>query len=79
MTAADKKLKYMELLDLFKTTLDPEGSGEVRGEVRGEDLKHVLATLGQALSASELAVIDKFKEQDGAVRYEEFLQAIIFT
>lgn len=75
MTAADKKLKYMELLDLFKTTLDPEGSGEVRGE----DLKHVLATLGQALSASELAVIDKFKEQDGAVRYEEFLQAIIFT
>ena len=75
MTTADKKLKYMELLDLFKTTLYPEGSGEVRGE----DLKHVLATLGQALSASELAVIDKFKEQDGAVRYEEFLQAIIFT
>ena len=75
MGPADKKLKYMELLELFQTTLDPKGSGEVRGE----DLKHVLACLGQCLSSSELAVVDNFKQQDGAVRYEEFLKAIIFT
>ena len=75
MATADKKLKYLELLELFQTTLDPKGSGEVRGE----ELKHVLACLGQPLSSSELAVVENFEQQDGAVRYEEFLKAVIFT
>ena len=69
------KLKYIELLELFQSTLDPRGSGEVRAE----DLKHVLASLGQTLSPSELSVVDNFKQQDGAVRYEEFLKTIIFS
>ena len=73
--AAERKLKYIELLELFQSTLDPRGSGEVRAE----DLKHVLASLGQTLSSSELAVVDNFKQEDGAVRYEEFLKTIIFT
>ena len=68
-------MKYIELLELFQTTLDPKGSGEVRGQ----ELKHILASLGQPLSSSELAVIENFKQEDGAVRYEEFLKAIIFT
>ena len=71
---SDKKLKYIELLELFQTTLDPKGSGVVKGG----DLKHILACLGQTLSSSELGVIDNFKQGDGAVRYEDFLKSIIF-
>ena len=63
------------MLELFKTTLDPKGSGEVSGE----DLKHVLSSLGQTLSAEELRVIDNFKDKDGFVRYEKLISDIIFT
>ena len=41
-------------MELFRTTLDPKGSGEVSGE----DLKHVLSSLGQNLSAEELGVME---------------------
>lgn len=68
-------MKELELVELFRTTLDPKGSGEVSGE----DLKHVLSSLGQNLSAEELGVIDKYKDKDGMVRYEHLIRDVIFT
>ena len=70
-----KKVKELELLELFRTTLDPKGSGEVSGE----DLKHVLSCLGQSLAPDELGVIDNFTDKDGFVRYEKLLKDIIFS
>ena len=68
-------MKELELVELFRTTLDPKGSGEVSGE----DLKHVLSSLGQTLSAVELGVIDKYKDKDGMVRYEHLIRDAIFN
>ena len=68
-------MKELELVELFRTTLDPKGSGEVGGE----DLKHVLSCLGQTLSPDELQVVDNYKDEEGLVRYQQFIRDVIFT
>jgi len=69
-----RRLKKQELMEMFQLTIDPKKSGLVSAQ----ELKHILRTLGNALSAEEVIIVDRFSNKDGNVKYEDLLNEIVF-
>merc|ERR1711973_918274 len=69
-----RRLKKQKLMDMFQLTIDTKKSGFVSAQ----ELKHILRTLGNALTPEEVIIVDRFTNKDGNVKYEDLLNEIVF-
>ena len=87
----NKKVRELELVELFRASLDPNvylpiiGCSNLTplhlfqgtGLVNAEELKHLLTSVGNLLSADEAHVVDRFRNQDGMVKYELLVSELV--